>query len=90
MMRKGSYKLIHYFEDDSVGLYNVDQDQGETTNLASSQPELAATLLAELKAWQKTVDAPIPTAPNPLFGKVKADGESKEKGKKKKKAKKTK
>jgi arylsulfatase A-like enzyme len=93
MMRKGPYKLLHLFEDDSVQLYNIDTDTGEKKDLAKAQPELAATLLAELKAWQKSVKAPIPTEANPKFGTAKTkatDGGNEKGGKKKRKGKKNK
>ena len=48
MIRKGPYKLMHFFEDDSIRLYNIDEDRGEQTDLAKTQPEL--TLLAVVVA----------------------------------------
>jgi len=60
-MVKGDWKLIHAFEDDSLRLFDLKSDIGETNNLAQSRPELAQKLFAELKAWQKDVKALIPT-----------------------------
>ena len=39
-------------------------DLGEKKDLAGSKPEKAAELLADLRAWRKSVDAQMPT-PNP-------------------------
>lgn len=64
-MRRGPWKLIEFHEDDTIGLYNLIDDPGETTNLAAARPDLAAELRAELDAWQEQVQAPIPTIPNP-------------------------
>jgi arylsulfatase A-like enzyme len=67
MVRKGDWKLIHYFEDDSVKLFHVDQDVSEKRDLATEHPDKAHELFEELKAWQKEVAAAIPTKSNPLF-----------------------
>ncbi|MFT5127445.1 MAG: arylsulfatase A-like enzyme [Rhodothermales bacterium] len=82
VIRKGPYKLIHYFEDDSVALFNIDADRSESQDLAKKQPELAATLLAELSSWQKDVKAPIPSEINPNFGKPASKSKGKKKAKK--------
>lgn len=66
-IRKGDWKLIHYFEDDSVKLFNLRRDISETTDLAESHPEKAQELLAELKSWQAATEASIPTELNPKF-----------------------
>lgn len=62
----GDWKLIQYFEDNRVELYNVAQDIGEQDNLADKHPQRTAKLLGELKAWQKSVGAKFPV-PNPRF-----------------------
>jgi arylsulfatase A-like enzyme len=63
-VRSGAYKLIRFFEDDRVELYNLVEDQGETRNLASEMPDKADELLAKLRAWQESVEAKFPQ-PNP-------------------------
>jgi arylsulfatase A-like enzyme len=63
-VRMGDFKVIEFFEDQHVELYNLKEDPGETRNLASDRPGLAATLLASLHTWQGSVEAKIP-APNP-------------------------
>ena len=67
VIRKGDWKLIQFFEDDSVQLYNLKSDIGEETDLSTAEPKRARALLAELKAWQKKTKAVIPTQPNPDF-----------------------
>ncbi|RMF39499.1 MAG: hypothetical protein D6753_13695, partial [Planctomycetota bacterium] len=54
-----------FHEDDSVALYNLREDPGETRDLAGTMPELTASLRAELDAWQAATEAPIPGTPNP-------------------------
>lgn len=67
MIRKGDWKLIYYFEDESVKLFNVREDISEKKELSKAKPEKAAELLKELKAWWKKTNAVIPNQPNPAF-----------------------
>jgi arylsulfatase A-like enzyme len=64
MIRKGEWKLINYFEDDRSELYHVNRDLGERENLSNQEKERTATMLKELKQWQKEVGARSPI-PNP-------------------------
>ena len=63
-IRAGAFKLIEWFEDDRIELFNLDDDLGETTDLAATMPGKAAELRDALLAWRETVDARMPT-PNP-------------------------
>ena len=63
-IRKGDFRLIEYFEGGRIELYDLGSDLGEKKDLAGSKPEKAAELLADLRAWRKSVDAQMPT-PNP-------------------------
>ena len=56
-IRSGNYKLIEYFENRSVQLFNLEDDIGEQNNLFNSQPDKAAELLGKLHAWRKKVGA---------------------------------
>ncbi|RMF92950.1 MAG: aryl-sulfate sulfohydrolase, partial [Planctomycetota bacterium] len=67
VVRLGDWKLIQYFEDGGLELYNLRQDIGERRNLATVQPEKTKELLAVLTDWQQRVNAPIPREPNPAF-----------------------
>ncbi len=62
--RSGDYKLIEFFEDSHVELYNLKDDIGETNNLANAMPEKVKELLSILHHWQRNVDAKMPR-PNP-------------------------
>ncbi len=66
MLRSGDWKLIHYFEDSRNELYNIADDIGEQSNLASQEPNRVRSMLAELKQWQASVGAVDPTV-NPDF-----------------------
>jgi arylsulfatase A len=67
-VRNGDWKLIEFFEDGRLELYNLKDDIAERTNLAKKMPEKADELLKELKAWRKSVKAqmmsPIPNSEN--------------------------
>lgn len=65
-IRDGDWKLIEWFEDNSVELYNIPQDISEKTNLAAQHPEKVAALRAKLAAWRTEVGALMPT-PNPDY-----------------------
>lgn len=65
-IREGDMKLIEFFEDGSLELYDLGTDPHETTNLAAAHPEKAARLLARLVAWRESVGAQMP-APNPDY-----------------------
>ncbi len=67
-IRSGPWKLIEFFEDGHLELYNLADDIGEQHNLARTIPEKAAELHANLRAWRACVKAPLPR-PNPDFGK---------------------
>ncbi len=56
-MRKGDWKLLEYYEDNRIELYDLNKDLGETTNLAASQPDLAAHLKSELHEWRAQIGA---------------------------------
>ncbi|RKZ83902.1 MAG: aryl-sulfate sulfohydrolase, partial [Gammaproteobacteria bacterium] len=66
-IRRGKWKLIEGFEDGSLQLFNLESDIGETMNLSSQYPGMANELLEELKAWQKSTNAPIPGEDNSQF-----------------------
>ncbi|MEP4079440.1 sulfatase [Haloferula sp.] len=67
VIRKGDWKLMKFFESDSVELYNLKEDVSESTDLAKKHPEKTEALLKELKQWQKETEAVIPSTPNPDF-----------------------
>jgi arylsulfatase A-like enzyme len=56
-VRAGDYKLIEYFENNTVQLFNLRDDPGEQHDLAREDPESAARLRAMLHRWRETVSA---------------------------------
>jgi hypothetical protein len=65
-VRSGDYKLIEYFEDGHLELYDLDRDIGETENLIDSRPEIADSLYEQLSKWRLEVEARYPKA-NPAY-----------------------
>lgn len=62
-IRSGDWKLLEYFEDDRVELYDLKSDGRETRNLAQDQPERAADLRNRLHHWRSQIDAQLPVDP---------------------------
>ena len=56
-IRSGAYKLLDYFENNTVQLFNIEKDPGEQNDLARVEPKKAAKLLAMLRDWRKKVSA---------------------------------
>ncbi len=67
VIRAGDWKLIEYFEDDALELYNLSEDIGEKTNLAAKLPGKTRELHERLVAWRREIGAPIPTQRNPTY-----------------------
>lgn len=65
-IRKGKYKLIYFYEDQRLELYDLESDPSEENNLAESQPIVADQLLEELNSWKTKYDAKEPV-PNPEY-----------------------
>ena len=67
-VRMGNYKLIEFFEDDRIELYDLENDPGEKHDLSQEEVELAQEMKATLQQWRQDVEAKIPQ-PNPDWGK---------------------
>jgi len=59
-VRAGDYKLIEFFEDGHVELYNLREDVEEERDLAGAEPQLATELQEKLAGWRQKVEAKIP------------------------------
>ncbi|MGN6553233.1 MAG: sulfatase [Verrucomicrobiota bacterium] len=65
-VRLGDFKLIEWYEDMRIELYNLKDDIGEHHNLAATMPDKANALRKMLHDWRKEVNAQMPT-PNPNY-----------------------
>ena len=66
-MRLGKWKLLEFFEDEGLELYNLEDDIGEKKNLAESNPAITADLQAMLQGWRAETSAPVPGELNPEY-----------------------
>ncbi len=62
VIQAGDWKLMEFFEDHHLELYNLREDVGESRNLAEMMPEKAKELHSKMLAWRASVHAPMPTA----------------------------
>ncbi|MDY7396287.1 sulfatase [Aureibaculum sp. 2210JD6-5] len=67
-VRLGAYKLIEFYEDMHVELYNLENDIGENNDLSETLPEKANELKQLLHEWRKDINAQMPL-PNPNYSK---------------------
>ena len=80
VIRKGDWKLLQFHEEwsldggfeniennNSVELYNIKEDIGETNNLSNIEVEKRNELLHDLLMWQRETDAPVPDEANPEY-----------------------
>lgn len=65
-IRYGDYKLIEYFENYTVQLFDIKTDPGEQHDLSKQIPEKVKQLRDMLHAWRKSVGAEMPV-PNPNY-----------------------
>jgi len=54
-IRQGNFKLIEFFDNGAVELYDLAEDIGEKHNLAEKLPGKAAELQKRLTKWRKDV-----------------------------------
>lgn len=66
-IRKDDFKLIEFFEDERLELYDLAGDPGEAQNLAAQLPEKTRELHEDLIDWQAALGAPVPSEPNPAY-----------------------
>ena len=70
---KNDWKLHHYFENNSIELYNLIEDVSESKNLSEENKEKTNELFEELNKWRKLNNAPIPYKINPDYDPIFVD-----------------
>ncbi|MEI7728940.1 MAG: sulfatase [Verrucomicrobiota bacterium] len=65
-IREGDWKLIEFFEDNHVELYNLKDDLSEQTDLAAKEVTRVAKLKTKINDWRQAVGAQLPS-PNPDY-----------------------
>lgn len=66
IIRRGKWKLIHYYKDGSNELYNLENDGSETRNLSNEEQSLTESLKMELFAYLEDVGAKYPVL-DPMY-----------------------
>jgi arylsulfatase A-like enzyme len=66
-VRSGKYKLLEFLEDGHRELYDLENDPGETNNLAGKQPGKAGELFDLLQGWRSAMGVTYPLEKNPDF-----------------------
>ncbi len=59
-IRKGDWKLIYWYKDQSFELFNITDDIGEQNNLAGREPEILKELASELGVYLRSIGAVRP------------------------------
>ena len=72
-IRRGQWKLIHWFEDHRMELFDLSQDLGEKENLETKEPARTKQMALELQKWQNDVCARFPET-NSKFDPKKTNG----------------
>lgn len=65
-VRYGDYKLLEYFENNTVQLFNLKNDMTEQNDLSKQEPQKVKELQAMLHDWRKSVNAHM-MPPNPAY-----------------------
>ena len=73
-VRLGRWKLIEFYEDNHLELFDLESDPGERRNLILKEPAKAVMLHELLKTWRVSVNAWMPK-PNPGYDPVRASEE---------------
>jgi arylsulfatase A-like enzyme len=67
VLRKGKWKLHEYFEDGALLLFDLENDPGETKNLAHQKPKKLKVLKHNMYAWREQTQSPVPSRRNPKY-----------------------
>lgn len=65
-IREGDWKLVQFYEDNHVELYNLRIDIEERRDLSKAFPAKTAVMLKKLNTWKKETHAKIPLI-NPFY-----------------------
>ncbi len=59
-IRQGDFKLIEFFDNGEVEIYNLTEDISEKHNLVEELPEKAAEMQNRLTEWRRDIGAKVP------------------------------
>lgn len=66
-MRRGEWKIIHRYEDNGYELYNLKNDIGESTDVATARPDVLNMMRRELEACYERFGAAKSLPANPAY-----------------------
>jgi arylsulfatase A len=66
VIRRGNYKLIEWYEDGKLELFDLSKDESESNNIAAENSNLVNIMKAALDTWKKNIGAKMPQ-PNPGY-----------------------
>ena len=66
-VRSGKWKLIYYYEDKNVELFNLEENMKEVHDISTANPEVVSDLKTKIFDWIDKTQAPFPTKPNPYY-----------------------
>lgn len=66
-IRLGKWKLIQYFENNDIELFDLKKDIAEKHNLAKERPLKVQELSNLLEKWRTDTHAPVPNTLNPFY-----------------------
>jgi len=78
----GTYKLMKWYEDDSVKLFDLTKDIGENNDLSNKMPEIADELKKRLESYLADMNAKLPKQNPDYDPALPSFGDGKKKGKK--------
>lgn len=76
-IREGRYKLLQAAKDAAPQLYDLQQDIGETQDLAAKRPDLVSKLKPAHEVWNARLIPPIFESPRPAAKKARAAAKAK-------------
>jgi arylsulfatase A-like enzyme len=63
-IRMGNYKLIDFYEQDRIELYDLSKDVSESTNIAAKKPKITRRMLAKVQNWRNEMNVNMPKKNN--------------------------
>jgi arylsulfatase A-like enzyme/lysophospholipase L1-like esterase len=66
-VRMGKWKLIEWYENNTIELFDLEKDMAEQNNVADANAAIKSKMLTMLHDWQKKENAAMPTV-NPKAG----------------------
>lgn len=61
-VRLNEWKLLKYYENDKVELFNIEDDISESNDLSKENPEITEKMLKKLEQWLHETQASLPVS----------------------------